>query len=264
MVIRGSNEGDSAILYFGTPFDSNSAFKAAIIAQGQSTYSRSKMHFCLDNTANNSSAYNASLSNIKMTINSFGYVGINNTNPIGMLTLGNSALAGSDGHLVIGKQDNGGGNRHLKMGYNDGFSFVLGDYGNGNTAGTWVEQFKIFYTAPANTLICYSDGAVGTKNGNVVSTSDERLKTDIYTIENALEKTLLLRGVNYTLIQEQTKSIGLIAQEVELIVPEVVHEYEGIKSIAYSNMIGLLVEAIKELNNKVNKLENILIKNNLI
>jgi hypothetical protein len=56
--------------------------------------------------------------------------------------------------------------------------------------------------------------------------SDERLKTDIYTIENALEKTLLLRGVNYTLIQIEPDKIriGLIAQEVELIIPEVVHE----------------------------------------
>ena len=94
------------------------------------------------------------------------------------------------------------------------------------------------------------------KYGNVVSTSDERLKTDIHTIENTLEKTLLLRGVNFTYIQEQTKSIGLISHEVELIIPEVVHEYDGIKSIAYSNMIGLLVEAIKELNNKIINLEN--------
>jgi hypothetical protein len=65
------------------------------------------------------------------------------------------------------------------------------------------------------------------------------------------------------LIQEQTKSIGLIAQEVELIVPEVVHEYDGIKAIAYSNIIGLLVEAIKEQQKQINDLKNILIKNNL-
>ena len=200
---------------------------------------------------------------VKMIIASSGYVGINNNNPVGMLTLGNSGNAGSDGHLVIGKQDNSGGTRHLRMGYNSGFSFVFGDYGNNNTAGTWVEQFRIIYSAPANTLVCYGDGNVGTKFGNVVSTSDERLKTDIYTIENALEKTLLLRGVNFTYIQEQKKSMGLISQEVELIIPEVVHEYDGIKSIAYSNIIGLLVEAIKEQQKQINELRNILIKNNL-
>ena len=103
----------------------------------------------------------------------------------------------TDGHIVVGKQDNGGGTRQLRMGYNSGFSFVLGDYGNYNVAGSWVEQFKISFQSPTLTLVCYPDGSVGTKNGNVVSTSDERLKTDIHTIENALEKTLLLRGVNY-------------------------------------------------------------------
>jgi len=74
---------------------------------------------------------------------------------------------------------------------------------------------------------------------------------------------LLLRGVNFTYIQEQKKSIGLISQEVELIIPEVVHEYEGIKSIAYQNLVGLLVEAIKEQQKQINDLKNILIKNNL-
>ena len=191
-----------------------------------------------------------------VTIYKNGNLGVNNQSPIGMITAGNANVAGSDGHIVVGKQDNGGGTRQLRMGYNSGFSFVLGDYGNSNVAGSWIEQFKISYQSPALTLVCYPDGSVGTKNGNVVSTSDERLKTDIHTIENALEKTLLLRGVNFTYIQEQTKSIGLISQEVELIIPEVVHEYDGIKSIAYSNMIGLLVEAIKELNNKIINLEN--------
>ena len=56
--------------------------------------------------------------------------------------------------------------------------------------------------------------------------------------------------------------MGLIAQEVKLIVPEVVRtsEDDSLKSIEYQNLVGLLVEAIKELNNKVTKLENILIK----
>jgi hypothetical protein len=200
---------------------------------------------------------------VKMIIASSGYVGINNNNPLGMLTLGNASNPGSDGHLVIGKRDDLGGTRQFKIGYNSGFSMVFGDYGSNNVAGTWVEQFRIIYSAPANTLVCYGDGNVGTKFGNVVSTSDERLKTDIYTIENALEKTLLLRGVNFTYIQEQKKSMGLISQEVELIIPEVVHEYDGIKSIAYSNLIGLLVQAIKEQQQQINEFKNILIKNNL-
>ena len=96
--------------------------------------------------------------------------------------------------------------------------------------------------------------------------SDERIKTNIKTIENALDKTLLLRGVEYNdfRIEPERKRIGLIAQEVELIVPEVVRtDDDGMKSIEYQNLIGLLVEAVKQLNNKVLNLENIIKNNNL-
>ena len=59
--------------------------------------------------------------------------------------------------------------------------------------------------------------------------------------------------------------MGLIAQEAELIIPEVVHTDTDttMKSIEYGSIVGLLIEAIKELNNKVIKLENILKNNNL-
>jgi hypothetical protein len=74
--------------------------------------------------------------------------------------------------------------------------------------------------------------------------------------------------VNYNdfRIEPEKTKMGLIAQEVELIIPEVVHtdETTTMKSIEYGSLVGLLVEAIKELNNKVDKLENILIKNNLM
>ena len=92
--------------------------------------------------------------------------------------------------------------------------------------------------------------------------SDERIKTNITTIENTLDKTLLLRGVNHNDIRIEPDKLrmGLIAQEVELVIPEVVHtdEKTTMKSIEYQNMVGLLVEAIKELNNKVSNLENII------
>ena len=65
-------------------------------------------------------------------------------------------------------------------------------------------------------------------------------------------------------LEPEKKKIGLIAQEVEIIIPEVVRTGDdGIKSIEYQNLVGLLVEAIKELKIKVTNLENILIKNNL-
>ena len=89
----------------------------------------------------------------------------------------------------------------------------------------------------------------------IASSSDERFKKEIKTIDKALEKVLSLRGVNYYWNQkdfidrkfDNKLEIGLIAQEVEKIVPEVVHDgADGYKSIEYSKLVGLLIEAIKE------------------
>ena len=78
----------------------------------------------------------------------------------------------------------------------------------------------------------------------VTATSDEKLKSDIKTIENGLDKVMKMRGVSFT--KQAEKGIGVIAQEVEKIIPEVVHDGEY-KSVAYGNMVGVLIEAIKEL-----------------
>ncbi len=63
----------------------------------------------------------------------------------------------------------------------------------------------------------------------------------------------------------QIKNLGLIAQEVELIIPEAVgiNEFDNTKYISYNNIIGVLFEAVKQLNNKVLNLENIIKNNNL-
>ena len=268
MVVRGSNEGDSAILYLATPFDTSSAFKAAIIAQGQSTYSRSKLHFCLDNTASNSKTYNASVSNGALMIISYGGgVGIQNLYPYVVLNLGNQDVAGSAPLLVFGKRlPNNQGIRNAILGYDDTFCFFIGDFGNANnTSNTLTKQLAILYSAPTGSLNIGSNGYVTMPYGYGTG-SDERIKTNIKTIENALDKTLLLRGVNYNdiRIEPDKLKMGLIAQEVELVIPEVVHtDDKGIKSIEYQNKVGLLFEAIKEQQQQINVLKNILIKNNL-
>jgi hypothetical protein len=82
VVVRTTGEGDSAAIYLATPFDTNnSAMKCAIIAEGISNFSKSKLHFCLDDTADNTTTYNASVSNARMTIIPSGNVGIGKTDP---------------------------------------------------------------------------------------------------------------------------------------------------------------------------------------
>jgi hypothetical protein len=85
------------------------------------------------------------------------------------------------------------------------------------------------------------------------STSDERLKKNIKPIEGALDKVTKLVGVEFDWVNTDKKSIGVIAQQVEEVVPELVHtNSKGYKSVSYGNLAALLIEAIKELHENTN------------
>lgn len=90
---------------------------------------------------------------------------------------------------------------------------------------------------------------------NFVSSSDARLKSDITSIADALDLISALRGVRFTM--DGSRQIGVIAQEVEVVLPEVVRSdaQTGQLSVAYGNIVGLLIEAIKELTARVEILE---------
>lgn len=96
-------------------------------------------------------------------------------------------------------------------------------------------------------------------SGNVTAYSDLQLKDNVETIDKPLEKVLGLRGVTFTRVDiedRDKKHVGVIAQEVEAILPEAVQEHaNGIKSVAYGNMVGLLIEAIKEQQSQIETLK---------
>jgi len=95
-----------------------------------------------------------------------------------------------------------------------------------------------------------------TATGDITAYSDESLKKDVKTIEGALDKTKELRGVEFTRIADDSRSIGVIAQELENVLPELVlTDDEGIKSVNYAQITGLLIEAVKELSAKVDELK---------
>ena len=104
-----------------------------------------------------------------------------------------------------------------------------------------------------------------TAQGNVTAYSDARLKTDISTINDALGICGKLRGVSYKWIADGKPSIGVIAQEVEEVIPEVVltnvdtdpetGETTEIKSVDYGKIVGVLINAINELKAEVDELK---------
>jgi hypothetical protein len=106
--------------------------------------------------------------------------------------------------------------------------------------------------------VCYIDGTV-TATGDVIAYSDARVKENVHTIENALDKTLKLRGVTYnrTDVEDKSTKIGVIAQEIMEVLPEVVSEDEtGMYGVSYGNLTAVLIEAIKEQQKQIEELRN--------
>ena len=121
-----------------------------------------------------------------------------------------------------------------------------------------------FVNGTSNALIA----STGTFNGAITSTgnitayynsSDLALKDNIEVIPNALEKVMSLDGINWTYKNDGRKMTGLIAQQLQKVLPNAVYEAnvmdeDGHLAIRYGNVVGLLVESIKELSEKVKKL----------
>jgi hypothetical protein len=97
-----------------------------------------------------------------------------------------------------------------------------------------------------------------TAAGDVVAYSDARLKENVITIDNAVEKVSAMRGVFFNKKDDETKSrrSGVIAQEIQEILPEVVTaSADGTLGVAYGNIVGVLIEAIKELKAEIDILK---------
>jgi len=95
-----------------------------------------------------------------------------------------------------------------------------------------------------------SSGTV-TATADVVAYSDERLKTDVETLDGS--KVYDMRGVSFT--KDHKKGSGVIAQELEKIAPELVNNDSEFKSVAYGNITGYLIEAIKDLKKEITELK---------
>ena len=115
-----------------------------------------------------------------------------------------------------------------------------------------------------------SDGGLGVAGdihagGDIVAyaSSDERLKDNIIPISNAIDKVNQLKGVtwdwndNADETQKQLPNVGVIAQDVEKVFPQLVKDRDsGYKAVDYDKLVGLLIESVKELSAKVEELEN--------
>ena len=124
---------------------------------------------------------------------------------------------------------------------------------------------RIYGTATVDTSVVVGSGVTITTNGiNVVgvvtatdfnSASDLSLKTNIQSISNPIDKILQINGVTFNWRENNKPSVGIIAQEIEKVFPELV-QGENPKTVNYNGLIGLLIEAVKEQQTEINNLKD--------
>jgi len=200
-------------------------------------------------------------------VESSGNVGIGTTSPSYKLDIVGTSMRLRDssnvnfvelaifGGVYLGGNGTGG-IRYVGTSTNDNFALVANN--DEKVRITTGGNVGIGSTSPA-----YKLDVSGTirATADVVAYSDARVKDNITTVKNALDKIKSLRGVNYTRKDDETKSlkVGVIAQEVLPILPEVVQQDDqGNYSVAYGNMVGVLIEAIKEQQRQIEDLKYLL------
>ena len=168
-----------------------------------------------------------------MVTTALGFTPYNSTNPSGYITASGS-ITGSSGSCT--------GNAATATRWATGRTIAL----TGDVTGA------LGYT-PANKAGDSFTGSISvtgtiTATGDITAYSDASLKTDIATIQNALALVKSLRGVTFTRIDSGNRGIGVIAQELAAVLPEAVQANDdGRLSVAYANLAGLFIEAIKEI-----------------
>jgi len=196
------------------------------------------------------------ISNEKLRINDIG-VGIGTTNPQATLQVGTGiTMYGSTG-IVSAVSYRGDGSQ--LTGVSGGVTvtddtatnatryILFDDVTSGTITGVNVSSSKLRFNPSSGTL----SATVFT------SLSDQTQKTNVRPVTNAIELVNQMRGVYYDWIDNHNKgSVGVIAQEMEQILPQVVtKDPNGLKSVSYGNIVGVLIEAIKEQQIRIEELE---------
>ena len=145
-------------------------------------------------------------------------------------------------------------NSKTEIGYDDS----AGPYIKGGSSGITTLKFYVDNTSLALTLAS-NNVATFTSDVNATnfnSTSDATLKTNVETLTGSLDAVKSLRGVSFDWLENGGSEIGVIAQEVEDVLPDVVNTNEdGIKSVKYGNIVAVLIEAMKEQQAQIDELK---------
>ena len=214
------------------------------------------------NTGSLQIGYGAVGSNTSFFINGAGNIGMGNTvstNSVKLEITGRLLVKSSDGvsDLYLGSY---GGTNYFRLHTNNADTYL--DMNSGNLY--WRQQEG---SNPGTRYTFFPSTANMTVQGTITQNSDIRIKENVVEISDCISKVQAMRGVYYnrTDFNTEVTKVGVIAQEVETVLPELILESpeDGLKSVAYAELTAVLINAIKEqqeiiedLKTRITKLEN--------
>ena len=179
---------------------------------------------------------------ISLNVNSPAYVTVGGELSVSYatgLTLNNGGALEVDSSVVVFKTSQG----DLNINGSALFSGSVTSEGSGTFDGGLNSTTGVF----SGTVTCQ----------DLISLSDIKLKDNVKTVESALSNVKSIRGVTFDWKKDGTKGTGVIAQEVEKVLPDLVlGSSETQKAVNYNGLIGVLIEAVKELSKEVEELKN--------
>ena len=179
-----------------------------------------------------------------------------NTTANGLVStaMGESTTASDYGSLVIGQYNSSGSSATSATDFDlDNTAFVIGN-GTGTGADT-SDAFKVMFNGDTSVS---NDLTVG---GDIVVSSDARLKANIVSLGSTLAKLLLIDGKSYTMKKNAKQKIGVLAQDIQKVFPELVTtDDKDMLAVNYQGLVPVLINAIKEQDDKISRLENLVEK----
>ena len=187
--------------------------------------------------------------------------------------MGGYSLASGNYSTAMGAETAASGEYSTAMGYqtdaSDRSSLVIGEYNLlGSTVTNSASQFSTENTAfvigngtandsRSDALTVLFDGTT-TIAGDLSINSDARLKANIISLGSTLAKLLQIDGKTYTMKKDENKKqkIGVLAQDIEKVFPELVSESNGVKSVNYQGLVPVLINALKEQDSKMKEQDN--------
>jgi hypothetical protein len=157
--------------------------------------------------------------------------------------MGYYTTASDYGSLVVGQ-------------YNSSGSSVTNSASQFSTANTAFVIGNGLYDDRSDALTVLFDGTT-TIAGDLSINSDARLKANIISLGSTLAKLLQIDGKTYTMKKDENKKqkIGVLAQDIEKVFPELVSESNGVKSVNYQGLVPVLINALKEQQVEIDRLK---------